>query len=249
MKLHIMSDLHVEFEDFSIPDVGADVVILAGDTHVGLRGLRWVLGKGLKVPVIYVLGNHEFYRDKFPGLIDKMKLEARGTHVRVLENESFELGGVRIFGCTLWTDMALTGEPDVAMGVAADRMNDYRLIRNSRTYGTLRPIDTVAWHKRSVKKLREFLETDTASQSVVVTHSCPSIQSIPERFQGHALSSAFASNMENLILKHQPQLWIHGHIHDSFDYRIGRTRIICNPRGYVPHARNEAFIPEMVVQL
>ena len=249
MKMHIMSDLHVEFADFTVPDVAADVVVLAGDTHVGLRGLRWVLGQDLKVPVIYVLGNHEFYRDKFPGLIDKMKIEARGTHVRVLENEYFEIGGVHIFGCTLWTDMSLLGDPDVAMGVAADRMNDYRLIRNSRTYGRLRPIDTVAWHKRSVEKLREFLEADTAKQSVVVTHCCPSIQSIPERFQGQELSSAFASNMQSLILKHQPRLWIHGHIHDSFDYRIGKTRIVCNPRGYVPHARNEAFIPEMVVQL
>jgi hypothetical protein len=145
--------------------------------------------------------------------------------------------------------MALLGDPDIAMGVAADRMNDYRLIRNSRTYGRLRPIDTVAWHNRSVEKLCKFLEADTARQSVVVTHSCPSIQSIPERFQGQDLSSAFASNMERLILKHQPRLWIHGHIHDSFDYRLGKTRIVCNPRGYVPHARNEAFIPEMVVQL
>ncbi|BBO88969.1 metallophosphoesterase [Desulfosarcina ovata] len=144
MNLHVLSDLHVEFGDFSVPDVDADVVVLAGDTHVGIRGLRWVLDQGIKIPVIYVLGNHEFYRDKFPGLIDEMKKEVEGTNVWVLENDMFEIGGFRFFGCTLWTDMALLGDPGVAMAVAGDRMNDYRLIRNSKTYGRLRPIDTVA---------------------------------------------------------------------------------------------------------
>ena len=95
MKLHILSDLHVEFGDFMVPDVGADIVVLAGDTHVGNRGLRWVLDHDLQIPVIYVLGNHEFYRDRFPGLIDQLKQEADGTNVRVLENDSIEAGGFR----------------------------------------------------------------------------------------------------------------------------------------------------------
>ncbi|WP_155322351.1 metallophosphoesterase [Desulfosarcina ovata] len=249
MNLHVLSDLHVEFGEFSVADVGADVVVLAGDTHVGTRGLRWVLDQGIKIPVIYVLGNHEYYRDKFPGLIDEMKKEAEGTNVWVIENDMFEIGGFRFFGCTLWTDMALLGDPGVAMAVAGDRMNDYRLIRNSKTYGRLRPIDTVAWHKRSVEKLREFLESGDSERSVVVTHDCPSIKSIPERFRSHALSSAFASNMEGLIQKHQPKLWIHGHTHDSFDYKIGKTRILCNPRGYVPSADNPEFKEGMTIEV
>jgi predicted phosphodiesterase len=249
VKLHILSDLHVEFGEFIIPDVGADLIVLAGDTHVGIHGLRWVLDKDLKVPVIYVLGNHEFYRDKFPGLIDKMKEEAEGTNVRVLENDSLELGGYRFFGCTLWTDMALLGDTGVAMAAAADQMNDYRLIRNSKTYGRLRPIDTVAWHNRSAEKLREFLETGDPERSVVVTHSCPSITSIPERFRDSGLAPAFATNMENVIQKYQPRLWIHGHTHDSYDYQIGKTRIVCNPRGYVPNADNRDFKPMLTVQI
>lgn len=248
MKLHVLSDLHVEFGDFGVPDVGADVVVLAGDTHVGSKGLRWVLDQDIKVPVIYVLGNHEFYRDKFPGLIDKLKKEADCTSVHVLENEVFEFGGFRFFGCTLWTDMALLGNQEIAMAAAARGINDYRLIQNSKTYGRLRPIDTVGWHKQSVNKLREFLKESDPERSVVVTHSCPSIKSIPERFRGHALTPAFASNMENIIHKYQPRLWIHGHTHDSQDYRIGKTRIICNPRGYVPTADNEEFDPRLMIQ-
>ena len=115
MKLHILSDLHVEFGDFVIPDVSADIVILAGDTHVGTRGVRWALDQKTEVPVIYVLGNHEFYQNKFPGLIDDLKREAEGTHVHVLENDVFELGGFRFFGCTLWSDMALFGDVSTAM--------------------------------------------------------------------------------------------------------------------------------------
>jgi Icc-related predicted phosphoesterase len=247
LKLHVLCDLHVEFSGFEVPGVGADVVVLAGDIHVGNRGLNWILDQGFSVPVIYVLGNHEFYRDKFPGLIDELKRGAEGTNVHVLENESVELGGLRFFGCTLWTDMALFGDAKVASLAATDAMNDYRLIRNSHTYLRLTPQDTVAWHKQSVKKLQEFLEAGDPERSVVVTHASPSIKSVPQRYRNHAITPAFASNMENLILNHQPRLWIHGHTHDSYDYQIGKTRIICNPRGYVPDAENSKFKPDLTV--
>ena len=105
MKLQILSDLHIEFGDFAVPDVGADVVVMAGDTHVGSRGLPWILSQDLNVPIIHVLGNHEFYRDKFPGLIENVKKKAQGTNVHVLENDVFEFGGFRFFGATLWSDM------------------------------------------------------------------------------------------------------------------------------------------------
>ena len=249
MKLHILSDLHVEFGDFVIPDVGADLVILAGDTHVGTRGVRWALDQGIEVPVIYVLGNHEFYRNKFPGLIDDLKREAQGTRVHVLENDVFELGGFRFFGCTLWSDMALFGDVSTAMAVADGGMNDYHQIRSSHNNKVLTPEETVAWHRDSVDKLVDFLASGEPEKSVVVTHGCPSIRSIPERFQDHPLVPAFAANMEDIILDYQPRLWIHGHTHDSFDYRIGRTRIICNPRGYVPKADNPEFEEGMVIPI
>ena len=108
-KIHILCDLHVEFGNFVPPVVGADVVVLAGDVHVKNRGLQWIFDQKFEVPVLYVLGNHEFYREKFPGLIDKLKMGAEGTNVHVLENDSVEIGGYRFFGCTLWSDMELLG--------------------------------------------------------------------------------------------------------------------------------------------
>jgi len=61
MKLHILSDLHTEFADFSPPDTNADIVILAGDIGVGLGGIEWAARRFPRAPVIYVPGNHEFY--------------------------------------------------------------------------------------------------------------------------------------------------------------------------------------------
>jgi Icc-related predicted phosphoesterase len=244
-----LCDLHVEFGGFVVPDVGADVVVFAGDMHVKDRGLRWIFEQGLGVPVIYVLGNHEFYHDKFPGLIDKLKRDAEGTNVHVLENDSVEISGLRFFGCTLWTDMGLFGDAPIAMAAAASGMNDYHLIRNSETDRRLTPKETVAWHKHSIKILAEFLKAGDPEKSVVVTHSAPSIKSIPGRYLNHAITPAFASNMEGLILEHQPRLWIHGHTHDSYDYRIGKTRIICNPRGYVPNADNPGFKPGLKIEI
>ena len=191
-----------------------------------------------------VPSNHEFYREKFPGLIDKLKIDAEGTNVHVLENDSVEIGGYRFFGCTLWSDMELFGDPGVASVFAADAMNDYRLIRHNETSRRLQPSDTISRHSRSVKKLRELLEAGDPARSIVVTHHAPSIQSIADRYRRDYLSAAFASNMDDFILEHQPRLWIHGHTHESFDYEIGKTRVVCNPRGYASIEENKGFRPD-----
>jgi hypothetical protein len=120
-----LCDLHVEFGNFAPPVVGADVVVLAGDVHVKNRGLQWIFDQEFEIPVLYVLGNHEFYREKFPGLIDKLKMDAEGTNVRILENDSVEIGKYRFFGCTLWSDMELLDDEHASSIGAADTMNDY----------------------------------------------------------------------------------------------------------------------------
>ena len=110
MKLHILNDLHIEFEDFAPPATDADVVILAGDIGVGVEGLRWAKDRFLDRPVIYVPGNHEFYHHDL-SLIEELKVQAP-EHIHVLNDDQVVIGGVRFLGCILWTDFALFGEAE-----------------------------------------------------------------------------------------------------------------------------------------
>jgi len=106
MRLHILSDLHIEFGKFDLPEIDADVLILAGDIHTKRNGIKWILEHAPKgVPTLYVMGNHEFYGEKHPGLIQKIRAEAIGSNVHILENESITIDGYYFFGCTLWTDL------------------------------------------------------------------------------------------------------------------------------------------------
>src|SRR5258708_38825610 len=98
MRVYILSDLHLEFVPFQPNTIDTDVVVLAGDVHTGKNGIKWILKTLPDRPVIYVLGNHEFYGQKIPKLISEIKELAQGTKVHVLENESVEIGNMVFLG-------------------------------------------------------------------------------------------------------------------------------------------------------
>ena len=247
MKLHVLSDLHLEFGPISLPETDADVVILAGDLHIKQNGIRWIRENLEDKEVIYLAGNHEYYGEKFPGLIQKLKTRAEGTNIRVLENDPVEIGGYRFYGCTLWTDLNLFGDTVVgAVDVMA--MNDYKRVRQSVTYRKLAPSTTRAHHLASVAGINAFLASGDPQRSIIVTHHAPSIRSTPEHRRQDRENPAYASHLDGLIERTQPALWIHGHIHDSQDYRIGQTRIVSNPRGYLDDP-NKDFDPGLVIEL
>ena len=126
----------------SSPVVDADVVILAGDIYVRNKGIAWARGKFEHIPVIYVLGNHEFYGEALPKHIDKLKEQTQGTNIHILENESLHIQGIQFLGCTLWTNFNLFGNPGIARHTAALEMTDYKKIRLSPSFRKLRPADT-----------------------------------------------------------------------------------------------------------
>ena len=248
MRIHVLSDLHIEFGEFQYPEVDADLTILAGDVHVKRNGLKWILDAIPDRPVIYIMGNHEFYGEKLPRLTQKLKDQAKGTNVHILENDSFEFDGFRFFGATLWTDMNLHGDTMVGSIEAQQTMNDYKRIRHTPSYRKLRPVDTRTEHLNSVTHLRKFLESGEPKKSIVVTHHAPSILSLPERRRERIISCAYTSNLDDLIKQQGPSLWIHGHIHRSNDYKIGDTRIISNPRAYID-SPNPNFDQGLVIDL
>jgi predicted phosphodiesterase len=245
LRVRILSDLHLEFADFRPPEVKADVVVLAGDIHVGTRGIAWAREALPDVPVLYVLGNHEFYKGATPRLLDKVREEALGSNVRILERDTVILDGVRFLGATMWTDMALVGDVPVGMAAAAATMADFKLIRVSPKYRRLRPEDTVTFHHQARRWLEDELAT-TKGPRVVVTHHAPLPESLHPAYRADRGNAAYASDLRGLIERAQPNLWIHGHVHHAHDYRVGGTRVVCNPRGY-PGEMAEGFRPDLVV--
>jgi Icc-related predicted phosphoesterase len=248
MKLQILSDLHIEFAPHDFHRTDADIVILAGDIHLGQGGFKWALENITDKKVIYVLGNHEFYREATPQLISKLKQLSKGTHIYVLENEAVSINGVRFLGCTLWTDFQLYGDIDVAIAAAQLKMNDFQRIRVSPQYHKIKPSHTVVWHKNSRRWIEQEIESCRDEKVIIVSHHAPSIRSIPEKYRSDPLVAAFASNMDDFIEWTDAKLWVHGHIHESFDYVIGKTRVVCNPFGYVDEP-NDGFNPTLTLEI
>ncbi len=248
MRAQIISDIHLEFGNREFDFSGCDLLILAGDIHLGTKGLEWILGKVKNIPVLYILGNHEYYRNTYPGLIHQLKEKASGSNIHILENESVVIEGVSFHCMTLWTDFGLFGNPQLAGFECQQKMNDYYLIRRDPSYSKLRSIDTHTIHNESKKWLEKSLAESNTKTNVVVSHHAPSIRSIALRYKDDLLSAAFASNMEDLILRYQPNLWVHGHVHDAFDYMIGNTRVVCNPLGY-PHENPENYKENLIIEI
>ena len=248
MKIQIISDLHHEIGRSELNFNNADLLILAGDTNLGTKGIDWIKTKIKNIPVIYILGNHEYYKGSYPKTLNKIKEAAKDSNILVLENQRLEISGIRFHGATLWTDFSLFGNPIKYGILCQDKMNDYKLIRRDPSYSKMRTIDTFKLHQFSKTWLEESLEESKAFRNIVVTHHAPSQKSIPEEFKNDYLSSAYASNLEDFIHKHQPEYWIHGHIHTPIKYEIGETKIICNPHGYIDEKDN-GYEKELIIEL
>jgi Icc-related predicted phosphoesterase len=246
MKIQVLSDLHLEFEDFPYENVGADVVVLAGDIHIKDKGLAWVLSNIKNVPVLYVLGNHEFYGKAYPKHIGDLKEKTKGTNVHILENDVFSIEGINFYGTTLWTDFELFGDPRVTGYECQQIMTDFKKIRVSPRYSKLRSIDVATIHRRSLKWLTSELDKNQGKENIVITHHAPSTLSLPKCFEKEISSASYVSKLDHLIEKYAPLLWIHGHLHNSSNYHVGTCKIICNPKGY-PDERNTNFNPGLTV--
>lgn len=255
MKLWIFSDLHLEFSplsrDFAAPD--ADVCLVAGDVCVGGPAKAIRIVQDLvphEMPVIFVAGNHEFYRSFLSDGLIEGRAATRRSNFHFLENDAVRIGDVFFAGATLWTDFDLHGAAQLAMKMCGASMNDYRSIRFSkRPFSKLTPVVTLAKHIESRHFIAGFLHANCGEKTVVVTHHAPSSHALPGKFSLDIHSAAYASNLDALIEKCGPTLWVHGHVHERSGYRIGKTRLIANPRGYVDEASYDAFDSAYVVDV
>ncbi len=250
MKLNILSDLHLSQGELPLPENDADLVILAGDLGRPARAMAWA--SRIPKPVLYVAGNHEFYGGSIEGGVAELKQLCAGTRIRVLDCEAVVIGGVRFLGATLWTDFRLEGAGaarEAAMSEATRFMRDFSVVRIDGVPFT--PQASAGLFDAQAAWLEARLAEPHAGPTVVVTHHAPSPRRIHPRVAGSPLNACFVSDAERLIDERRVQLWIHGHTHDSFDYRVAGTRVLCNARGYAKDGVNEnpAFDANLLVEI
>ena len=250
MKLNVLSDLHLSRGELALPENDADLVVLAGDVARPERAIAWA--SRIARPVLYVAGNHEFYGGSIEGTLAELKRLAEGTRVRVLDDEEALIDGVRFLGTTLWTDFRIMGDGEAraeAMREAKRFMRDFSVVRMGEA--TFTPEASASLFAGHAAWLAARLAERHRGPTVVITHHAPSPKSIHPRFGGSALNACFVSDAEGLIDASRVQLWIHGHTHDSFDYVVNGTRVLCNPRGYAKDGVNEnpAFDPGLLVEI
>jgi predicted phosphodiesterase len=255
MKLWVLSDLHLDVNrryPLALPEPPPehDAVVIAGDICQGIvEGVRFIAAAGLNAkPVVYVAGNHEFYeRDRHAELAAGRGAAAVVPNVHLLERDSVVIGGVEFLGCTLWTDYLYAGaaEQERAMLLAAQRLNDHRLIGNGARRWS--PQDCLEEHLASRAWLARRLERRSRHPKVAVTHHAPSRRSVQPNYRNDLLTAAFSSDLDELVGK--APLWVHGHIHAPADYVLDGCRVIANPRGYVGFGEDGGFDPALVVEL
>lgn len=261
MLLRILSDLHNEFGGLNIipvlPDENETVCILAGDIGVAIQPVSYVsfvsqMSKRFK-DVIYVLGNHEYYKGDYyttfvtiKNNLDPLELAnvtLIGDKVIVLPYEEEKIA---IISTTLWTSM--DNRNPITMLAAIRGINDYHVVKKGGK--VLQPHDTVTVHEETVEELFTQIVhwKNKGWKVVVVTHHAPSELSTLPQFKGNKLDGTFRSNLEYAILDSQPNLWVHGHMHNTSDYMLGETRVVCNPHGY-PHELNQSFDSKLTIEV
>ena len=253
MKLNIVSDLHLSQAGLALPESDAGLVVLAGDIARPEQAIEWA--NRLAKPVLYVPGNHEFYGASIPDTLARLRQLCAGTRIQLLDRDEVRIGNVRFLGATLWTDFQLYGDAQgraSAEEAALRFMRDFERIHvdEARTE-RFTPAHSAALFARDAAWLAGKLAESHPGPTVVITHHAPSPRSIHPRFAGSPLNACFVSDAEHLLDGGHAQLWIHGHTHDSFDYGVNGTRVVCNPRGYARDGVNEnaAFDPTFSVEV
>ena len=266
MKIGVASDLHLEFGDLDLENTeSVDVLVLSGDICVAkdlhlhpadkevpvIQGYRHKAAQvyrqffqrcSERFPhVIYLIGNHEYYHGEWSRTPRVLREElSRFSNIHFLNKSSVVIDDVHFIGCTLWTNC--NHQDPLSLEDIRRRMNDFKMIHIAKDgYRRLLPIDTVHEHM----KMQNFIVDELAKQmgrcAVVCTHHAPSFRSIHSRYSQMSMMNdgAYASDLDQLIESYpRIALWTHGHVHHPFDYMIGSTRVVCNPRGYIGYERS-----------
>lgn len=265
MKIQLLSDLHNEFLrngkerpqhhwSGSIPETDADVIVLAGDIDVGNRGAQWAVSESerLAKPILYVLGNHEFYRYEYYSIKENIDRICDGTDVSFLDTGVFVQDGVRIIGTTLWTDYEVYDcvPRDLSMLYINDSLTDHRVIEINvdDVITPFTPRHALDMHRRELNWLKAQLSQRFDGKTVVVTHHGPHRVCQHPGFALSEMSGAFHSDLSEIIESNDIAAWAFGHTHANVDQVIEDTRIVSNQAGY-PGENVTGFDARFIIEL
>lgn len=276
VKIHELSDVHIEFGKYQHEFPDANLLLLAGDIVVGAR-LRpqmtdrtSVLHKQYVVDfftraeakygkdIIWIPGNHEYYGGTaFQETLNdiNMFMHASGLQTRIANRHLVAFHDIVIVAATLWTDF--DGGNPLSMIYAQEGMNDYRRIRLEntgvigRSHGADRDLRAQDVYDRHLDDLaflkRQIGEVDT-DRMVFMTHHAPSFMSIHPGYRDSQLNGAYATNLE-YMMGGIIKAWFHGHVHHDNNYNVNGTNVIANPRGYEGYELAPGFNPNFVVEI
>ena len=232
MKFQLYSDIHAEFGHDFIPKCNADYLLLAGDIHVTRmydQYAAWLEKlKGWK-KIFIIMGNHEAYGSLYHQSVDDMQDLSEETGVVFLDDFPYDLSDdVSIFGGTMRSDLS---EPMRAMA-AQTRMNDYHKIKwfDGLYYYKINPEKTTEMFYKFRSALRAHLE-DFDGKTIVMSHMAPSLLSALDMYKHDSCTPAYYTDMSEFFSDKVPY-WAHGHMHNTSDYTVKGTRVLCNPYGY-----------------
>lgn len=256
--IRIFSDIHLDFDipnnlkHFNpdkdiwtpprLPTDKETILILAGDIWHAKKPFSYMNFSWFKKissqfhSIIVVLGNHDFWGGnlqlEYEHYLKNISIQEL-QNVYLLQDNTIIIGKNKFVGGTLWTNYD-NANPGV-MNLGESLMNDFRYIKNGKTFSKLRATHILGSHSKTARYIEENAKKDYKEQNLwVITHHLPSFKSVPLHFQeedNYAENSLYASNLENLM-NDDIIAWVHGHSHMQAYYSIGQTKIIANPRGY-----------------
>jgi Icc-related predicted phosphoesterase len=259
MLIQLKSDLHGEFskkyskgisdaylmsnkENQFYVDPKANVLILAGDICT-VSDIDYIIKQfeNVIIPILYVPGNHEYYgADRLT--TDKVfRKELKGTNIKFMNREYEIIGDTVFIVATLWTELT-----NVFAGIVHRSWSDFTQVKDHKlSYWQSQHLEDVIFIQKALSS-----EALKGKKKVVVTHHLPSYKSTPEQFKGDPYNPFFFTDLEKIMLDDDaPLVWMHGHTHDSFDYKVGNTRVVCNPYGYFPNALNKQYLNNLLIEV
>lgn len=221
MKIHLCSDLHLEFGNLYYPHVDADIIIVAGDVYVRPNEVIYyltLLSQDYR-NVIFVCGNHEYYNNDIAEVDLEIASHFRdSSDVHILQNERVVIDGVSFYGGTMWTDGY--GNND---SILEDSINDFRLIKN--------------FSVSRMRKLHEEFKRNFVQSDVVISHHVPDVAFTHPMYIGSPINGGFiARDMGDYLFT--PKVWCFGHTHNYWDVSLNNTRFLCNPYGYSQNSKS-----------